>query len=112
LYLEIDDYFRSQLVAKQLLTDRMATPPPAEIAAWRIAYPRAFRQEVETYAAQFGLEYARPTTGRAFIKAYQKALCGPRHSIIEIRTDRDENRRLHRALEETISRRLDSGVIR
>ena len=29
LYLEINDYFRSQLVAKQLLADRMATPPPA-----------------------------------------------------------------------------------
>ncbi len=66
----------------------------------------------EHVAAQFGLEYACPTTGRAFIKAYQKALRGPRHSIIEIRTDRDENLRLHLALQETIARRLESGVVR
>lgn len=56
LYLEVDDYYRSQLVAKKLLNGRLNTPPPAEIAAWRIAYPRAFRKEVETYAAQFGLD--------------------------------------------------------
>ena len=66
----------------------------------------------EHVAAQFGLEYARPTTGPEFVKAYWKALRGPRHSIIEIQTDREENLRLHRALEETIARRLESGVTR
>jgi 2-succinyl-5-enolpyruvyl-6-hydroxy-3-cyclohexene-1-carboxylate synthase len=64
----------------------------------------------EHAATLFELSYARPTTSKMFVDAYGEAVRSKRHWLIEVRTDRGENLRIHRALQEAISRRLDDGI--
>jgi 2-succinyl-5-enolpyruvyl-6-hydroxy-3-cyclohexene-1-carboxylate synthase len=53
-------------------------------------------------AAMFGLRYESPETPKEFLSAYRASLSGDGPSLIEVRTDRDENVALHRRLlEET-----------
>lgn len=59
-------------------------------------------------AAQlFGLDYAAPATLVEFIACYRAALAAGKSSLIEVITDRDENRRLHRTLQRAIVERID-----
>jgi 2-succinyl-5-enolpyruvyl-6-hydroxy-3-cyclohexene-1-carboxylate synthase len=52
----------------------------------------------EPAATMFGLEYANPETVSGFLEAY-KAACGRSSStLIEVKTDRQENVKLHREL--------------
>ncbi len=58
-------------------------------------------------AAMFGLAYCRPQTNPQLIDAYLEALENRQSTLIEIRTDRAENRELHRQLQKEILSRLD-----
>ena len=49
-------------------------------------------------AAMFGLRYEEPGTPEDFISAYRKARSGDGPSLIEVRTDRDDNVAVHRRL--------------
>ena len=49
-------------------------------------------------AAMFGLRYQSPETPKGFLSTYRAALSGEGPSLIEVRTDRDENVALHRHL--------------
>jgi 2-succinyl-5-enolpyruvyl-6-hydroxy-3-cyclohexene-1-carboxylate synthase len=54
-------------------------------------------------AAQlFGLAYVKPNTTREFLVAYDQALAATTATLIEVVTDRQENARLHRELQEKI----------
>lgn len=57
----------------------------------------------EQAAGMFGLSYAKPATGKAFVGAYQDALKSSRSTIIEVATDRNENIKIHKALQEKIT---------
>ncbi len=52
----------------------------------------------ENAAAMFGLRYEQPDTVRAFAEAYSKACDRGGQTLIEVRTDREENVALHRNL--------------
>jgi 2-succinyl-5-enolpyruvyl-6-hydroxy-3-cyclohexene-1-carboxylate synthase len=58
----------------------------------------------EHAAAMFDLEYACPDTVRAFTEAYRRACVQARSTLIEIRTERAENRTLHDDLEQRLAR--------
>jgi len=64
----------------------------------------------ENAAPLFGLEYSIPPTASAFIDAYCGATKGGRHRLIEVQTHREENLRLHRALQQAIMQRIDCGI--
>jgi 2-succinyl-5-enolpyruvyl-6-hydroxy-3-cyclohexene-1-carboxylate synthase len=49
-------------------------------------------------AAMFGLRYESPETPQEFLSAYRAARSGDGPSLIEVRTDRDDNVALHRRL--------------
>lgn len=49
-------------------------------------------------AQQFDLGYVQPDSATAFFAAFRRALAGRRSTLIEIRTDRQENVRLHEEL--------------
>lgn len=53
-------------------------------------------------AAAFGLDYHQPETVAAFKQAYRSAETSARHTLIEIRTDRETNSAQHRALTDQI----------
>ncbi len=57
-------------------------------------------------AAMFDLPYARPSTPDAFIDAYRSACASGTSALIEVRTDRNENRDLHAELERRIARAI------
>jgi 2-succinyl-5-enolpyruvyl-6-hydroxy-3-cyclohexene-1-carboxylate synthase len=57
----------------------------------------------EQAAGMFGLAYSKPATGKAFVGAYQNALKSSRSTIIEVVTDRNENIKIHKALQEKIT---------
>ncbi|MFO8058263.1 MAG: transglycosylase SLT domain-containing protein [bacterium] len=56
MYARIGDYYRSQKIAHRKLGHRLRVPPPGEKKAWRLAYPRAFPQYVETYTEKHRLD--------------------------------------------------------
>lgn len=58
----------------------------------------------EQAAAMFDLDYAQPTTDDAFVEAYRAACDRGQSALIEVKTDRTENRALHEALEQRIAR--------
>lgn len=58
-------------------------------------------------AAMFGLAYCRPQSDSQLISAYLDALKNNHSTLIEIRTDRAENRELHRRLQQEILSCLD-----
>jgi len=51
----------------------------------------------------FGLRYDGPETSEEFISAYRTARTGDGPSLIEVRTDRDENVAVHRRLLEEVA---------
>ncbi len=54
-------------------------------------------------AAMFGLRYDGPETTEEFLSAYRTARTGGGPSLIEVRTDRDENVAVHRRLLEEVA---------
>ena len=60
----------------------------------------------EAAAKLFGLPYAAPETPGDFEAAYRNALESPGASLIEVRTNREENVRLHQSMDEAIRQRL------
>ncbi|HET7480156.1 MAG TPA: 2-succinyl-5-enolpyruvyl-6-hydroxy-3-cyclohexene-1-carboxylic-acid synthase [Rubrobacteraceae bacterium] len=61
-------------------------------------------------ATMFGLGYESPRTGTEFVKAYRAACARGSSTLIEVKTDREENVALHRELVEEIHRDLNGGV--
>jgi 2-succinyl-5-enolpyruvyl-6-hydroxy-3-cyclohexene-1-carboxylate synthase len=57
----------------------------------------------EHAAAMFGLGYERPRSATDFLETYRAACARNTPSLIEVRTDREENVALHRELLEEIS---------
>ena len=55
-------------------------------------------------AGMFGLDYEQPRTTGEFLEAYAGACASGRSSILEVRTDREENVRLHAELLRLASR--------
>jgi 2-succinyl-5-enolpyruvyl-6-hydroxy-3-cyclohexene-1-carboxylate synthase len=58
-------------------------------------------------AAMFGLPYVAPERAESFRKAYAAAVKSGRSSIIEVRTQREENRAFHATLLKQITRAVD-----
>jgi 2-succinyl-5-enolpyruvyl-6-hydroxy-3-cyclohexene-1-carboxylate synthase len=56
-------------------------------------------------AEMFGLGYERPTTTEEFVEAYHGACARRSSTLIELRTDREENAALHRRLLEEVTTR-------
>jgi 2-succinyl-5-enolpyruvyl-6-hydroxy-3-cyclohexene-1-carboxylate synthase len=56
----------------------------------------------EHAASMFGLRYERPETARGFVEAYRAACDRDGPTLIEVRTDREENVTLHRGLLEEL----------
>lgn len=63
----------------------------------------------EQAAAMFDLDYAQPATDAAFVAAYRAACDRGQSALIEVKTDRAENRALHDALEQRIARAVASA---
>ncbi len=59
-------------------------------------------------AEQFGLKYARPGSMDSFTAAYEAACELPESSIIEVQTERESNRALHRELQEAVVAAIES----
>ncbi|MDE2223169.1 MAG: 2-succinyl-5-enolpyruvyl-6-hydroxy-3-cyclohexene-1-carboxylic-acid synthase [Candidatus Omnitrophica bacterium] len=57
-------------------------------------------------AAMFELNYSQPTHADEFKKAYAEALESKTSTIIEVMINREENLKIHRSLQETISKAL------
>nr|MBC8362500.1 2-succinyl-5-enolpyruvyl-6-hydroxy-3-cyclohexene-1-carboxylic-acid synthase [Candidatus Desulfatibia profunda] len=62
----------------------------------------------EKVAETFRLEYYQPRSKKAFIQDYQKAINTNRSTVIEVRTDRDENLTFHRLLQDKIKTNIDN----
>jgi 2-succinyl-5-enolpyruvyl-6-hydroxy-3-cyclohexene-1-carboxylate synthase len=60
----------------------------------------------EHAAAMFGLGYERPRSATEFVEAYSAAYVRNGPTLIEVRTDREENLEVHRRLLETLSTEL------
>jgi 2-succinyl-5-enolpyruvyl-6-hydroxy-3-cyclohexene-1-carboxylate synthase len=61
----------------------------------------------EDAARMFGLGYAAVDSVRAFTQIYQRATAGTASMIIEVKTDRAENVKVHQALQEKIRRQIE-----
>lgn len=61
----------------------------------------------EEAAATFDLKYKRAETPDAFVEAYNEACSGAVGTILEVQTDREDNREHHRALERQVREALD-----
>jgi 2-succinyl-5-enolpyruvyl-6-hydroxy-3-cyclohexene-1-carboxylate synthase len=57
-------------------------------------------------AALYGLDYERPTTISQLRRAVEAAVSHHRTTIIEVRTDREQNLALHRRIADAVGRRL------
>jgi 2-succinyl-5-enolpyruvyl-6-hydroxy-3-cyclohexene-1-carboxylate synthase len=57
----------------------------------------------EHAAAMFGLGYRRPSSATGFLEAYRTACGSSTPALIEVRTDREENKELHGKLMSEIS---------
>ncbi|PSQ96163.1 MAG: 2-succinyl-5-enolpyruvyl-6-hydroxy-3-cyclohexene-1-carboxylic-acid synthase [Bacteroidetes bacterium SW_9_63_38] len=64
----------------------------------------------EGAADTFGLAYRRPDTVEAFQEAYREACDRAGPSLIEVHTDRSENREVHEQLERKIAAAVDAVV--
>ena len=60
----------------------------------------------EPAASMFGLRYESPRTAEEFIEAYRMSRARVGSTLIEVKTDREENLALHRRLSAEIGRRL------
>ncbi len=67
--------------------------------------------EFQHAAKMAGLFYYQPKTIDEFIKTYQKAITKKKTTIIEVQTDRDENKRLHLQLQNSIVSQIEKLVI-
>jgi len=61
----------------------------------------------ENAARMFGLSYACPDSAKAFTQVYKKATGSSLSTIIEVKTDRDENIKIHKLLQDKIRQRID-----
>ncbi|MFO8098699.1 MAG: 2-succinyl-5-enolpyruvyl-6-hydroxy-3-cyclohexene-1-carboxylic-acid synthase, partial [Salinibacter sp.] len=57
----------------------------------------------ESAAATFGLSYRRPDTPEAFRTAYREAATRSGSTVLEVQTDREENRQVHEQLEQAVA---------
>lgn len=64
----------------------------------------------EGAADMFGLSYHQPTTLEAFRGAYEDACCREGPTLIEVQTDRNENRDVHAHLEADVAAAVDAVV--
>jgi 2-succinyl-5-enolpyruvyl-6-hydroxy-3-cyclohexene-1-carboxylate synthase len=62
----------------------------------------------EPAAEMFGLGYERPGTMEEFVESYRKACARGSSTLIEVRTDREENVALHRKLLEEVAARVEN----
>jgi soluble lytic murein transglycosylase len=100
MYLEADDYYRSQLTANRILNGRLNTPPPGELAAWRLAFPRAFPGLVETYADRFGLDPLLVFSLMRAESAYRPAIKSPAGALGLMQVMPETGRAIARGLNE------------
>lgn len=61
-------------------------------------------------ASQFDLAYARPESIDSFRTAYREAAERPGSTLVEVVTDRVENRRLHERLSRTVAEAVEDGI--
>jgi 2-succinyl-5-enolpyruvyl-6-hydroxy-3-cyclohexene-1-carboxylate synthase len=61
-------------------------------------------------AAMFGLTYHQPNTNEALVKSYKRAIAGKKSALIEIRTDRKENFKIHREIQKQIKSLIEKPV--
>jgi 2-succinyl-5-enolpyruvyl-6-hydroxy-3-cyclohexene-1-carboxylate synthase len=64
----------------------------------------------EKTAAMFGLAYDRPATPGAFAETYRARSRNGAPALIEVQTDREENRALHEDLEARIARAVEADM--
>ena len=64
----------------------------------------------EAAAALYDVAYAQPTTVDGFADAYRSACASGTSALIEVRTDRTDNRALHDALDERVRSALADGA--
>ena len=82
-----------------------ASPAAADIFDRCFGTPHGF--EFSHAAQMFGLDYYSPKTMTQFNDAYQQAMKAKKSVIIEIRTDREQNYKLHRDLQNKIKSQID-----
>jgi 2-succinyl-5-enolpyruvyl-6-hydroxy-3-cyclohexene-1-carboxylate synthase len=61
----------------------------------------------ENAAKMFGIEYAQPKSTKDFETAYRDACQRMGATLIEVRTNREENLRLHRKIQEAVKKAID-----
>jgi 2-succinyl-5-enolpyruvyl-6-hydroxy-3-cyclohexene-1-carboxylate synthase len=57
----------------------------------------------------FGLGYERPGTTEEFVESYRAACSRGCSTLIEVKTDREENVALHRRILEEVAARVEKG---
>jgi 2-succinyl-5-enolpyruvyl-6-hydroxy-3-cyclohexene-1-carboxylate synthase len=57
----------------------------------------------------FGLHYERPETTERFVESYREACARGSSTLIEVRTDREENVALHRRVLEEVAARTENA---
>ena len=63
----------------------------------------------ESAAKMFGLDYERPATTAEFVEAYGSACARGSSTLIEVKTDREENVALHRRVLEEVAARVEKA---
>jgi 2-succinyl-5-enolpyruvyl-6-hydroxy-3-cyclohexene-1-carboxylate synthase len=63
----------------------------------------------EPAARMFGLAYERPGTMENFVEAYGSACARGSSTLIEVKTDREENVALHRRILEEVAARVEKA---
>lgn len=66
--------------------------------------------EFEKVAAMFGLTYVQPAGMAEFGAAYAKSTAGQRSTVIEVRTNREENVTMHRVMMDAIVEAVDQTL--
>ncbi len=62
---------------------------------------------LENAAKMFGIEYAQPKTAKDFESAYRDACRRNGATLIEVRTNREENLRIHREIQAAVKKAVD-----
>ncbi len=79
---------------------RVGAPKPGEIFEKYFAAPHGLT--FEPAAGLFALDYFAPASPQDFVRSYQKALGQKKSSLIEIKTDRRQNHKIHQDLQKAI----------
>jgi 2-succinyl-5-enolpyruvyl-6-hydroxy-3-cyclohexene-1-carboxylate synthase len=66
-------------------------------------------RDFEDAAATFDLPYHRPETPADFRATYEEACRSDISALIEVQTDREANRRVHEALEQTVATTINDS---